>query len=114
MMMRQTCHVPPAGLLLHLQDTAAEVVEGLGGTSLFLVGMMGSGKSTVGKILAQALQYCYFDTDSLIEQATGRKVSQLFAEDGEESFREAETDVLAVSACVSEAHCAVVCVCVVE
>lgn len=37
-------------------------MEGLQGTSLFLVGMMGSGKSTVGKLVAKALGYCFFDT----------------------------------------------------
>lgn len=47
------------------QDTAAELVEALQGTSLFLVGMMGSGKSTVGKLVAQALGYCFFDTGAL-------------------------------------------------
>ena len=42
------------------------VKEQLGGTSLYLVGMMGSGKSTVGKLLSQALGYYFFDLDSLV------------------------------------------------
>ncbi|EFN57649.1 hypothetical protein CHLNCDRAFT_34609 [Chlorella variabilis] len=84
-----------ASLTQQIEDTAAEVVEGLQGTSLFLVGMMGSGKSTVGKLISQALGYCFFDTDTLIEQLSQKKVSEIFAEDGEESFRELETQVLA-------------------
>lgn len=96
------CRVPaltPACLGPHpaLQDTSAELVEALQGTSLFLVGMMGSGKSTVGKLVAKALGYCFFDTDALIEQLAQKKVSDIFAEEGEASFREAETQVLAVS-----------------
>lgn len=82
-------------LTQQIEDTAKEVVEGLQGTSLFLVGMMGSGKSTVGKLVSKALGYCFFDTDILIEQLTQKKVSEIFAEDGEESFRELETQVLA-------------------
>lgn len=82
-------------LTQQIEETAKEVVEGLQGTSLFLVGMMGSGKSTVGKLVSKALGYCFFDTDTLIEQLTQKKVSEIFAEDGEDSFRELETQVLA-------------------
>jgi hypothetical protein len=48
------------------QDVSAELVEGLQGTSLFLIGMMGSGKSTVGKLISQALGYCFFDTGAWV------------------------------------------------
>lgn len=48
------------------QELADVVKEQLGGTSLYLVGMMGSGKSTVGKLLSQALGYYFFDLDSLV------------------------------------------------
>ena len=54
-----TAATPPP---LPPQDVSAELVEGLQGTSLFLIGMMGSGKSTVGKLISQALGYCFFDT----------------------------------------------------
>ena len=51
----------------HLPQELADVVkEQLGGTSLYLVGMMGSGKSTMGKLLSQALGYYFFDLDSLV------------------------------------------------
>jgi shikimate kinase len=66
----------------------------LGGVSLFLVGMMGSGKSTLGPPLAQQLRYTFFDTDSLIEKASGSSIPDLFAQ-GEEGFRTLETQVLA-------------------
>ena len=56
------CPSRHAAPLPGLQDTSVEVVEGLQGTSLFLIGMMGSGKSTVGKLVAKALGYCFFDT----------------------------------------------------
>lgn len=56
------CCTTPLPTRCPAQDTAAEVVEGLQGTSLFLVGMMGSGKSTVGKLVSKALGYCFFDT----------------------------------------------------
>lgn len=45
------------------------MVEGLQGTSLFLVGMMGSGKSTVGRLVAKALSYCFFDTGAPLLRA---------------------------------------------
>ncbi len=45
--------------------------EQLGGTSIYLVGMMGSGKSTVGKLLSAALGYYFFDSDSLVRAPFG-------------------------------------------
>lgn len=77
-----------------IESAAKQTVELLQGTSIFLVGMMGSGKTTVGKMLSQALGYCYFDTDAIIEQLAGKTIPEIFAEDGEESFRELETQVL--------------------
>jgi len=56
--------------------------------------MMGSGKSTVGKMVSQALGYCFFDTDGLIEQLAGKSIPEIFAEDGETDFRALETQVL--------------------
>lgn len=66
----------------------------LGGVSVFLVGMMGSGKSTLGRPLASRLNYTFFDTDSLIEKISGLSIPELFAQ-GEEVFRTLETQVLA-------------------
>ncbi len=66
----------------------------LKGLNVFLVGMMGSGKTTVGNILAQKLNYRFFDTDVLIERVMGQSVSEIFATSGEDSFRDMETQVL--------------------
>jgi shikimate kinase len=67
----------------------------LNGVSLILVGMMGSGKSSIGQHLAQTLGYQFFDTDVVIEQLASKPISQIFAEDGEANFRALETQVLA-------------------
>jgi shikimate kinase len=66
----------------------------LKGISVFLVGMMGTGKTTVGKILAQKLGYIFFDTDVLIEQVTAQSINEIFATEGEESFRDIEGQIL--------------------
>jgi shikimate kinase len=66
----------------------------LKGVNLYLIGMMGVGKTTVGQLLAKQLNYRFVDTDSLIEQVTGQTISTLFATDGEEAFREIESQVL--------------------
>lgn len=57
--------------------------------------MMGSGKSTIGKMLSQALGYCFFDTDTLIEQLAGKTIPEIFSQDGEADFRQLETQVVA-------------------
>ena len=59
--------------------------------NLFLIGMMGSWKSTVGRKLAEALKLEFIDTDDAIEEVTEMKVADLFQEFGEEKFREMET-----------------------
>jgi shikimate kinase len=60
-----------------------------------LVGMMGAGKTTVGKRLAAVLGIPFKDADSEIEQAAGRSVSDIFAERGEAEFRRGERQVIA-------------------
>jgi shikimate kinase len=70
------------------------VIQMLNGTNVFLIGMMGAGKSTVGKLLAQKLSYNFLDTDPLIEQCAGKSISEIFANDGEETFRDLEQQVL--------------------
>jgi shikimate kinase len=65
---------------------------------LVLVGMMGSGKSSVGRRVAEALDRPLLDTDALVEERTGRTVRQLFDEGGEAGFRRAETDAVAKAA----------------
>lgn len=61
---------------------------------IVLMGFMGAGKTTVGKLLAQELAVEFIDTDERIESEQGRKISDIFAEDGEKAFRDMETDLL--------------------
>lgn len=60
-----------------------------------LVGMMGSGKSTVGRLLARRLRRPFLDTDALVEQRSGCTVRELIVERGEPAFRDLESEVLA-------------------
>lgn len=62
---------------------------------VYLIGMMGSGKSSVGKRAARLCGYDFCDLDSLIEKRAGRKITEIFAEDGEAAFRSAEKGALA-------------------
>lgn len=64
-------------------------------TNLYLIGMMGAGKTTIGRKLANRLDYRFLDTDALIEQTAQKPITQIFAEDGEAAFRELESQVLA-------------------
>ncbi|MEL7036855.1 MAG: shikimate kinase [Cyanobacteria bacterium J06592_8] len=66
----------------------------LKGINLYLIGMMGAGKSTVGRLLATELGYRFIDTDDVITQVAGQSISQIFAEEGEEAFRTLESQVL--------------------
>ena len=65
---------------------------------IVLIGPPGAGKSTVGKALAKSLNIDFIDSDREIERVTGRKISEIFVEDGEEFFRGIEvktvTDLL--------------------
>ena len=62
--------------------------------NIFLIGFMGSGKSTVGYKAARAVEYNFLDTDALIEEAEGMTISQLFEAKGEPYFREKETETV--------------------
>jgi len=68
-------------------DACADLALRLKGLNLYLVGMMGAGKSAVGKPLARALGYRFLDADATLEQTTGRSIPAIFAEAGEEEFR---------------------------
>jgi len=61
---------------------------------LFLCGMMGSGKSTVGRILAGQLGIPFYDLDSEIEKNTGLKISEIFRFHGEKKFRQLEREMV--------------------
>lgn len=61
---------------------------------IVLMGFMGAGKTTVGKYLSEKLSCEFLDTDECIEAAEGRKISEIFASDGEKAFRDMETALL--------------------
>ena len=75
----------------------------LQGLNIYLIGMMGSGKTTVGNHLAQSLNYRFIDTDHTIEAIAKKPISAIFEQSGEAYFRELETKVLAeLSICFSK------------
>ena len=61
--------------------------------NIILTGFMGTGKTTVGKLLAAQLGYAFVDTDQVIEAQAGRSIPSIFAELGEAAFRQIERDV---------------------
>lgn len=63
--------------------------------NLALIGLMGAGKSTVGRILAERLRFEFVDTDALIEKQAGLLVSEIFERHGEPHFRELERGMVA-------------------
>jgi shikimate kinase len=67
----------------------------LQGLNIYLIGMMGCGKSTIGPLLAAKLGYGFLDTDKTIEQLGSQSISELFTAIGEPEFRKVETQVLA-------------------
>ncbi|MEO0013972.1 MAG: shikimate kinase [Cyanobacteriota bacterium] len=67
-----------------------QVVE----SNIYLIGMMGSGKTTVGRLLAEKLDYGFFDIDVAIEKLTRKTITEIFATEGEAEFRELESQTL--------------------
>lgn len=63
-------------------------------SKIYLVGFMGAGKTSLGKILAKKLGYAFADMDEVIENFTGKSISELFRIHGEDWFRDKETEVL--------------------
>lgn len=63
--------------------------------NLYLVGMMGTGKSTTGKILADKLGMNFIDSDQSIEKSSGQSITEIFAKQGEEAFRNLEQEFIA-------------------
>ena len=73
-------------------------------TRIILIGYMGAGKTTVGKALSQSLALPFYDLDWYIEERYRRTIPQIFAENGENGFREIEQKVLHEVAGVRECH----------
>ena len=62
-------------------------------TNITLIGFMGTGKTAVGKVLAEKMQKKFVELDSLIEQKAGKPITDIFQQDGEITFRELEIEV---------------------
>lgn len=62
--------------------------------NIILTGYMGSGKTTVGRNIAKIKEYTFVDTDEMIEQQQRKSISEIFAADGEQAFRDMETVLL--------------------
>ena len=77
----------------------------LGGRSIYLIGMMGSGKTSTGRPLAKRMGYGFVDADAVIEQVANRTIPEIFERDGEEGFRLIESQVLNA---ISQRHSLVV------
>ena len=65
---------------------------------IFLIGFMGSGKTTVGRVLAERLGWSFADLDELIVRSAGLSVAEIFAREGEEGFRRRETEAVRTAA----------------
>lgn len=79
---------------MHLKDQPGGLADRLQGLNLYLVGMMGCGKSHVGPALAARLGYRFVDLDSVISAAAGRSIAAIFEAEGEAGFRRVERQVL--------------------
>ncbi len=88
-----------------MADSTPTLKQRLAGRSLYLVGMMGSGKTSTGRPLAERLGYGFVDADSVIEQAAGCSIPDIFDRDGEAGFRSLESQVLSA---ISQRHSLVV------
>ena len=63
--------------------------------NIALIGFMGTGKTSVGRLVAELLRFDFLDTDELIQSNTGRTIADIFAQDGEPAFRALERQVVA-------------------
>ena len=88
-----------------MADSTPTLKQRLAGRSLYLVGMMGSGKTSTGRPLAERLGYGFVDADAVIEQAAGCSIPDVFDRDGEAGFRSLESQVLSA---ISQRHSLVV------
>ena len=84
-----------AGLRLAVAPHDAPLAAALGRRSIVLVGMMGAGKSSIGRRLAARLGIPFSDADAEIEEAAGMSIADIFEAHGEPSFRSGEARVIA-------------------
>ncbi|HZA00678.1 MAG TPA: shikimate kinase [Hyphomicrobiaceae bacterium] len=76
-------------------DRACAIREALGQRSIVMVGLMGCGKTAIGRRLGAALELPFVDADDEIERAAGKTISEIFADHGEAYFRDGERKVIA-------------------
>ena len=88
-----------------MTDPILSLKERLSGRSIYLIGMMGSGKTSTGRPLAKRLEYGFVDADAVIEQVAGCTIPEIFERDGEAGFRSIESQVLNA---ISQRHSLVV------
>jgi len=77
------------------KEGSAAIREALGRKSVVLIGLMGAGKTAIGRRLAKRLDLNFTDADSEIEQAAGQNITDIFSEHGEAYFRDGEQRVIA-------------------
>ena len=63
--------------------------------NIALIGFMGAGKTSVGRLVAEQLHFDHLDTDDVIQSRTGRAITEIFSTDGEPAFRKLESDLVA-------------------
>jgi shikimate kinase len=85
---------PGTGAVTEAEPIEARIVRGLGGRTIALVGMMGAGKSSIGKRLGARLGLPFVDADTEIEQAANATISEIFERHGEPYFRDGERRVI--------------------
>lgn len=85
---------PPANDAARKSEEANSVANALGSRSIVLVGLMGAGKTTVGRRLASRLDLSFVDADTEIEKAAGASIADIFKEFGEAHFRDGEQRVI--------------------
>jgi shikimate kinase len=73
--------------------------------NIVLIGFMGSGKSSIGRLVAAQLRFRFVDTDALIVRRAGREIAEIFQQEGEEHFRDLET--AAVESIARSEHCVI-------
>ena len=74
---------------------APAIRDHLGARSIVLIGLMGAGKTSVGRRLAARLELPFTDADTEIEEAAGKSISEIFSDHGEQHFRDGERKVIA-------------------
>ena len=75
-------------------DNAIVVNSNRHSANLALIGFMGTGKTTVGRQVAELLHFDFLDTDELIQASTGRTIAEIFSREGETAFRALERRVV--------------------